>query len=237
MDDLSIYEEIVRLKKERKPAALATVIETSGSTPRKAGAKMLVYQSGSIAGTIGGGKAEADTIAAAQDAMQSGESRILQFSSPEENGNICGATMLVYLEPSGAAPRMVAIGSGHVAKAVCRAAEAAGFLVNLLPPEENLAELLLERCADPESYILIATSTHQQDFSAARLALKTPARYIGVIGSRKKRKALDSYLSAQGLSATDIDRVISPAGIDIGAETPDEIAVSVVAQMIQVLRA
>lgn len=236
MDDLRLYEEIIRFMHERKSVALATVVETSGATPRKAGAKMLVSADGSIAGTVGGGRIEADTIVAALESLQTGEPRLLRFAAIEESGATCGGNMRVYIEPINAAPRLVAVGSGHVARAVMCAGEAAGFQARLVSPGPEIDKELLALAGHRQSFIFIATSDHRQDFAAALAALKTPARYVAVLGSRRKRTAMEAYLAAQGLDAAEISRIISPAGLEIGAQTPEEIAVSVVGQMIQVRR-
>lgn len=237
MDDLKLYEEIVRLKNGRLPGVLATVVETRGSSPRKSGAKMLVYPDGTIAGTVGGGTTEAQTIAAALQALGTGQPRLLEFSLTKENGSVCGGSMVIYIEPLASAPLLIIIGSGHVAKAVQLAARAAGFLTTLLSAAEFLENEQVAPAVDSESYIFIATSDHQQDFAAVRSALATTARYIAVLGSIRKKKAMESYLRDHGLASPEIARVTSPAGLDIGAETPEEIAVSVVAQMIALRRA
>jgi xanthine dehydrogenase accessory factor len=235
MDELALYEEIIRLKKARQPAVLATVVETRGSSPRKAGAKMLVYADGSICGTIGGGKTEADTIAAAGEALRQNAPRTLAFSLTEAHGGVCGGEVTVYLEPLVAAPHCVIIGDGHVGRAMAEAAGRAGFLVSLADEADNRAELLSR--ADAHTYFFICTSDHQQDFLAVQEILATPARHIAVLGSVRKRKAMEKFLQELGFTPQAIHRVVSPAGLDIGAETPEEIAVSVVAQMIQVRRA
>ena len=235
MDELALYEEIIRLKKARQPAVLATVIETSGSSPRKAGAKMLVYGDGSISGTIGGGKTEAETIAAAGETLRLNAPRTLAFTLTEAHGGVCGGEVTVYLEPLVAAPHCIIIGDGHVGQALAEAAGRAGFLVSLVDEAGNRAGLLSR--TDAHTYFFICTSAHQQDFLAVQEALTTPARHIAVLGSSRKRTAMEEFLQGQGITPQAINRVISPAGIDIGAETPEEIAVSVLAQMIQVRRA
>ncbi len=253
MDDLPIYEEIIRLKKLRQPAVLATVVESKGSTPRKAGAKMLVRRDGSISGTVGGGKAEADTIAAALEVMGQGRPRTLSFSLTEAHGAVCGGSMVIFLEPLSAVPHLVVIGGGHVGRAVRQTASQAGFLVTLVDisggksdpvaagatvhwPLEELPALFTAIGADDGSFMVIATSDHHQDFLAAGAALKTDARYIAVLGSRKKKAALAQYLAGADIAAAEINRIIIPAGLAIDAETPAEIAVSIVAQMIHVRR-
>lgn len=250
MNDIDIYEEIVRLKQRRVPAVLATVINSQGSTPRKAGAKMLVNKDGSIRGTVGGGKTEADTIEAALEVMVRGRPRTMEFSLTTEHGGVCGGNLAIYLEPLVVADHLIVVGDGHVGRAVGQAAQHTGYLVSmiglaeaktshepdkdtLIQPLNKLPDAFSDLDTDGNSSIFIATSDHHQDFEAVAAALTTTARYIAVIGSRKKRGAMDDYLRKQGFDQEAIGRIVSPAGLDIGAETPAEIAVSIVAQMIQ----
>lgn len=254
MDDLHLFEEIIRLKKVGHPAALATVVATNGSTPRKTGAKMLVHGDGSITGTIGGGKTEADTIEAALLAMQTGTPRTLSYSLTEQHGHVCGGDVTIYLEPLNTTPLAIIIGAGHVGRAVAHMAGQAGFITKLIEtagqksglgnkkgvmtcPVNELETLFAHISVNSNSFIFIATSDHKEDFIAADAALKTDGCYIGVLGSTRKRAAMEKYLKERGFSSEDINRIISPAGLEISAETPEEIAVSVVAQMIQQKRA
>ena len=254
MDDLHLYEKIVQLKKAGHPAALATVVATNGSTPRKIGAKMLIHGDGTITGTIGGGKTESETIEAALQAMQDGTSKTISFSLTEEHGHVCGGDVNIYLEPLNTTPLAVIIGAGHVGRAVKQLADNSGFLATLIDPADqkiglgtydaaitcsinDLESKLTDIGITSDSFIFIATSDHKEDFIAAGAALNTDVRYIGVLGSMKKREAMAKYLTERGHSPEDINRIITPAGLDIRAETPEEIAVSVVAQMIQQRRA
>lgn len=240
----------MRLKKARLPGALATIVKAVGSSPRKTGAKMLVYGDGAISGTIGGGKTEAETIAAALQVMGSGAPRSLSFALTEEHGHVCGGNVTIYLEPVTVSPVVFVVGAGHVGRAVARAAGEAGFLVTLIDTAGGKADFTaadeVRRCAtsaelttlfrdaraDGHAFIFISTSDHQEDFTAAAASLATTAGYIGVLGSARKRQAMELYLQGKGFGGEDIKRIISPAGLDIKAETPEEIAVSVVAQMI-----
>ena len=250
MEDTEIYEEVIRLKRERMPAALAIVVGSSGLAPRKAGAKMLVRADGSILGTVGGGKIEADTVLAVPDVLKEGVPKTLSFSLIEEQGLCCGGQVQVYIEPVAFPPHLVAVGSGHVGQALTCAARHAGFAVTLVDPHPEEAagrvdgflpadvicpvpEIFSRVRADRGTYILIATRGHRDDFLAVREALSTEACFIGLVGSRRKRSALHSFLEEAGVAESDADRVISPVGLDIGAQTPEEIAVSILAQMIQ----
>jgi len=249
MEDIQLYEEIIRLQKARIPAVFATIVESSGSCPRKTGAKMIVRQDGTILGTVGGGKTEAEVIESAFDAIRQGAPRTLSFSLTEEHGSVCGGKFKVFLEPITVPPHLVVIGGGHVGQAVSRTARDAGFSVSIVDPEElafdptgkdmpqknpgGIAKLFAEIGVDQQSYLFIASRDHQKDFAIVREALATSACYIGMIGSKRKRAALEKTLTEEGFAAKDIGRVVSPAGLEIGAETPEEIAVSIVAQLIQ----
>jgi xanthine dehydrogenase accessory factor len=253
MDDLNIYEEMVRLARAGVPSALATVVESAGSSPRKAGAKMLVKRDGAILGTVGGGRVELETIEAALAAIDEGRPRTVPFTLTEENGHVCGGSLLVYIEPSAPSPRLLVIGAGHVGKALTSAAKFAGFRVtvaderpefansNQLPDADEIlvvpsAEAPLRVPVDPATFIVITTTGFEQDFVAVRSALATHARYIGCIGSARKRETLVKTLVAEGYSPEQIGRVTIPVGLPIGAETPAEIAVSIVAQLIRARR-
>lgn len=249
MDDLQIYEEIVRLAREAIPSALATVVESAGSSPRKAGAKMLVREDGTILGTVGGGKVEQEAIAAAREAMANGVPRTVPITLTEENGHVCGGRLLVYVEPNLIRPRLLIIGAGHVGRALAAAAKFAGFQVAVADEREEYATrdqvpdadetfageaatFLARQSPDARSAVVITTTGFESDFTAVRAALATPARFIGVIGSRRKREVLVQTLANEGYAPEEIGRVTIPVGLAIGAETPAEIAVSIVAQLI-----
>lgn len=253
MDDLRLYEELIRLQKNCEPAAFAVVVESFGSSPRKAGAKMLVYGDGSVKGSVGGGKIEAETIEAALQSIKDGNTRTLPFTLTEENGFVCGGKVLIYVESVTSAPRLVIIGAGHVGQAVAKTAQQAGFDIILADPYAEdaqskmrgfseadlnirLSELDQQLAISTETFLLIATRTHDDDFLAVERALQTPACYIGLLGSRRKKSAMKSYLTAKGITVEGMERIVTPVGLDIAAQTPEEIAVSIVAQLIQIRR-
>jgi xanthine dehydrogenase accessory factor len=248
--ELSLYEEIVRLTRGGEPFVLATVTENSGSSPRKAGAKMLLRRDGSTLGSVGGGRVEAETISAALTALEDGTARMLSFVLNEENGFACGGAMSIYLEPQGSASHLVLFGAGHVGKAVAALAKGCGFHVTVVDDRLEHNNSVAFPCADslvcapvkqafehldlsPDSFVVIATPGHLSDFAAVRGALGSPARFIGLLGSRRKREALMKVLDAEGYSQEQCARVITPVGVEIGAETPEEIAVSIVGQLIR----
>ncbi len=253
MTDLHIYEEIIRLTRAGAPFALATVIESSGSSPRKPGAKMLVRSDGTILGTIGGGRVEADTLRAAEEAIQSGTPMTLPFVLTEEHGFACGGSITIYLEPRLPAHRLIMFGGGHVGKETAALAHACGFHVTVVDRRSELAnrqehpaadEVLC--CPEPEAFarldvtpstaIVVAATSHELDFRIVRGALGTEAGFIGLVGSRRKREALHATLANEGAREEERQRIVSPVGIEINAETPAEIAVSIVAQLIKVRR-
>ena len=252
MQDL--YEEIVRIKEEGKRGVLATVVRTQGSTPREVGAKMLVHEDGSISGTIGGGRLEAAVIKEALDTLATGEPRTIHhdLTGPEasEVGMICGGTLEVYLEPILSGPKVFLFGGGHVSLPVARLSKMAGFRVAVIDDrpefanrerfpeaEEVIAEefpsALKKLKTHRESYLVILTRGHAYDQEVLEWALGTAARYVGMIGSRKKVQTIFSNLKEKGVSAEKLESVHSPIGLDIGGKTPEEIAVSIVAEMIQ----
>jgi xanthine dehydrogenase accessory factor len=250
MNDLAIFEEAVNLYKRNVVFALATVVESNGSSPRKAGAKMLVKSDRSITGTIGGGIAETEVIDAALDAINCGKPRTVALTLTEKYGHVCGGKITVYIEPLGLTQRLLIFGAGHVGQALARAAKFVGFRVTVADERSDYAtdghivdadEILIGASADilsgmgvnSDDCIVIATPRHESDFAAVRAALKTPAGYIGVIGSRRKREVFFRTLAEEGFPEDDLARLTIPVGLSIGAESPEEIAVSIVSQLIQ----
>jgi xanthine dehydrogenase accessory factor len=253
MHDLELYEEIVRLTRGGEPFALATVVETGGSSPRKPGAKMLVRSDGTTAGTVGGGRVEKETIDAAVQSLETRKTILLPFELTEGNGFVCGGRMSIYVEPRGAAPRLVMFGAGHVGRAVAELAKRCGFHVTVADSRPELAnrenfpfadgivavpvgEVPTHVTIDSGTFIVIATATHVTDFEAVRNGLSTPARFIGLLGSARKKTALLKALEMEGFPPEARERVVSPVGLSIAAETPQEIAVSIVAELIRIRR-
>ncbi|HTZ41319.1 MAG TPA: xanthine dehydrogenase accessory protein XdhC [Syntrophales bacterium] len=251
MNDLELFEEIVRLARGNTPCALVIVIESKGSAPRKSGAKMIVKADGGTLGTIGGGKVELEAIEAAQAAIAGGRPAMLNLELTEAYGHVCGGSLRVYIEPLGLAPRLIIFGAGHVGRALATVARFAGFRVSAsderaeYATKEQVPDALeiLPGSADnvlttlhvvEDTFLVIATHNHEGDFAAVRAALKTPARYIGLVGSKRKREVLFKELKAEGFSAEDLARLHTPVGLPIGGDSPEEIAVSIVAQLIQI---
>lgn len=248
---MDVYEEIVRLKKLGRSCALATIVESKGSSPQKQGAKMLVRDDESTLGTLGGGCLEADVVQYALMALKDGEPRTVPFELTEKDGGlVCGGALLVYIEPVLVDPRLVILGAGHVGKAVARLARISGFRVNVADDRPEYAnrdgvpdahEIVVHEfgtvfdrvLVDRGTFILIATRGHNHDLDAVKAALRTDAGYIGLLGSKRKKGLLMNALRDTGFSPEDIARVIIPVGLPIGSVTPEEIAVSIMAQIIQ----
>ncbi len=248
---MEIFEEIVRLKKLGRASALATIVESKGSSPQKQGAKMLVRDDGTLLGTLGGGCIEADVVAYAKMAIEDGQPRTVPFELNErEGGLVCGGTVTVYIEPLVADPRRVIRGAGHVGKALAKLARFSGFQVTVADDRSQFAnrdnipdahelvvsgfpEVFTRIPVDRGTYLVIATRGHNHDFEAVQAALRTDAGYIGLLGSRRKKGILINTLKAAGFSHDDIARVTIPVGLPIGSVTPEEIAVSIMAEIIQ----
>ncbi len=248
---MDLYEEILKLKKKRNPCAVATIVQTAGSVPRKEGAKMLVRADGSIAGTIGGGCLEAEVIELSLHAVRTGSPVSVPFDLSGRNGGlVCGGKMLVYIEPIVPDPRLVILGAGHVGKALSTIARFCGFEVTAADDRQEFANAENIRDAyavvvselsqvfstvpvDRSTSIVIATRGHTHDLDALKAALMTEAGYIGLVGSRRKKTIFVRMLREAGFTESDIERTIIPAGLPIGSVTPEEIAVSIMAQIVQ----
>jgi xanthine dehydrogenase accessory factor len=250
-----LYEEIVELRSRGMRAALATVIAHKGATPRKDAAKMLLYEDGRQMGSVGGGSMEAEVRREALTTMDTGKPELLTFDlthiDPEESALVCGGSMEVYIEPILPDPTLVIFGAGHVSKAVAEVAKAVGFRIAIIDDRAQYAnperfpdvdalyvdgweDVLAKLNVNPFSYILIATREHRFDLICLRFALRSSATYIGMLGSRKKAKSMFDQLAEEGVALSLLQRVCVPAGIDIGSDTPEEIAVSIVAELIAV---
>ncbi len=256
MTDIEIYEEIIRIKNAGAVAALATVISAKGSTPREEGAKMLVRADGSILGTIGGGGLEARIITEAAEVLRMGEPKHLNFTLTEKGdlGALCGGNVEVFIEPIKPEPSLYIFGGGHIGVPFARMAKLLDFRVVVIDNRPEFAcrerfpeadQVLVEDYntavsklkIEKSSFIVIITHGHKGDEAVLTQAVNTEARYIGMIGSRAKVKTLFAHLRDKGIPQERLNKVHAPIGLEIHAETPAEIAVSILAEMIQVKRA
>ncbi|GAB4396076.1 MAG: XdhC/CoxI family protein [Anaerolineales bacterium] len=251
-----MYQQILAAQQNSQAVAVCTVIRTHGSTPRRAGTKMLVYADGSFAGTIGGGEMEARVLAAAQQALMDGQTRILayNFTDPTRGDpGVCGGQMEVFVEPILPEATVVVIGAGHVGKAVIHLAKWLGLRVivsddraEFCTPEAApgadlylpvpLAELPQHLNIHRQTYLVLTTRGSSVDVAGLPALLNTPAAYIGIIGSRRRWETTRKALLESGIPEDALSRVHSPMGIEIHAETPEEIAVSILAQIIALYR-
>jgi xanthine dehydrogenase accessory factor len=254
---MDIYEQIVQLRREGRRGAVATIVNVRGSIPSFRTAKMLVRDDGSIAGTIGGGCVEADVWQAAREVMESEKPRTLTFDLNQDpkydTGLVCGGTLEVFIEPVLPPALLYVFGAGHVAINLCQVATNAGFDVIVaddrssyaskerFPAAKEVHALDFEEATqtlDPNesSSIVIVTRGHRDDMRVLRWAVQTRARYVGMIGSKRKVIEIFKTLQQEGIPAHLFDRVYSPVGLDIGAVTPEEIAVAITAELIAVRR-
>ena len=234
-----------------------TIVRANGSTPQRAGAKMLVFADGRTIGTIGGGCYENEAFWKARDALTTGRPALLHFELnddfAQENGLVCGGQMDVHVDPLTPTPRLYVIGGGHVGLHLARAAEDAGFRVHVVDDREKfanrerfpsaheivvapLSSWLREADIPASAFVAIVTRGHQHDLDALRALAARDLRYLGLIGSRAKVTRIYDALSDEGVPAECLSRVRAPIGLAIGAVTPSEIAISIVAEMIAVRR-
>ncbi len=259
---LDVYRRIVELRERGEPCALCTIVKTNGSTPGKEMMKMLVRADGSFAGTVGGGCLEAEVLEAALESMRDERPRSLAFSLNEkdypDSGLLCGGQLEIFVEPI-VEPRVHIFGGGHVSGAIARIARTVGFHVTVGDDREafanaeahpdadevrfgafdELARRIAPRGSGGESqYVVVATRGHDQDDVVLRALWEAGARpkYLGMIGSRSKKVQVFDKLRAAGVAESFLDLVRTPMGLPIGARSHEEIAVSVVAEMIAVRR-
>ena len=236
-------------------AALVTIVSTTGSTPQRIGAKMLVFADGRIVGTIGGGCYENDAFGKAREAILTRKPQLVHYELDDdfaqETGLICGGQMDVYIEPIEPSPELYVIGAGHVGFHLARLAQEVGFNVHVVDDREKFAnaerfptaaEIVVDDIPawiartnlPPHAYAVIVTRGHTNDLEALRALAPRELRYLGLIGSRAKVARIYEELSKSRMPAEALGRVHAPIGLDIGAVTPQEIAVSILAELIAV---
>jgi xanthine dehydrogenase accessory factor len=250
----TLYRQVAELLEQGRRCAMVTIIDTKGSTPRQAGAKMVVTEDGEVFGTVGGGCVEADMFALAQEALDRREHLTrtidLTVKSPDVLDMFCGGKVTILVEPLEATAHLVIFGGGHISQALHRLCQPLGFRVTVTddrahfaneerfpgaevlacPFEQQLDHLTLT----PSTSAVIVTRGHEADETVLRRVLERPLRYLGLIGSRAKWKRIRSNLAKAGFAEEQLDRVVCPIGLEIWAETPEEIAVAVTAQLIRI---
>ncbi len=240
---------------EGKEVALVTIVSSTGSTPQRVGAKMLVFADGRTVGTIGGGCYENDAFWKAREAIKNRRPLSVKFELnddfAQETGLVCGGQMEVFIEPLEPSPEVYVFGAGHIGYFVAKMAHEVGFKVHVIDDREKFADM--ERFGEgidvvvdhiptwiethqlpPTAYAVIVTRGHTHDLEALRALTAKPLRYLGLIGSKAKVKRIYDALIGDGLSPDALQAVHAPIGLDIGAITPQEIAVSILAELIAV---
>lgn len=258
MDDkrTALLNELLTAQRDGESVVLATVVKARGSVPRHAGSKMLVYEDGRISGTVGGGEMEARVVAAAADVLAEDSPRVLAYSLVEpQRGDpgLCGGQMEVYMEPYLPPATVFIVGAGHVGQAVVELAQWLGYRVvvnddreelvaeEVLPEadltlpgsiEDALAQFKITR----NTFVVLLTRNVMVDVEILPRLVETPAPYIGIIGSRRRWQHTRKLLEEEGLDEETLARFHSPVGLELNAETPAEIAVSIMAEIIMLRR-
>ncbi|HEX3377102.1 MAG TPA: XdhC/CoxI family protein [Candidatus Acidoferrales bacterium] len=253
---MDLFEEVIKLRRSGNRGALATIVHTNGSIPSFESSRMLVREDGSIAGTIGGGCVEAEVWAAAKEVMQAEAPRKMTFSLNNEanydNGLICGGTLEIFVEPILPQPILYIFGGGHVSIALANAASTAGFGIGIIDDRESFANAVRFPMAQEiytsfeesfeklkptaSTYMVIVTRGHKDDMHVLRWAVGTSPRYIGMIGSKRKVISVYKALEKEGIPMETFAKVHAPVGLAIGALTPEEIAISITAELIAIRR-
>lgn len=249
---MSIVELLNEALERGEPVVLCTIVNTKGSVPRHAGTKMLVYGNGRFEGTVGGGEVENRVHAEAMASFKDGKTRFLTYDmiNPEEgDAGICGGVVTVFVEPFLERPTVVVIGAGHVGRPIVHLAKWLGFRVvvsddreELCTPEETpggdlylpipMSQIPEQMTLDARSYLVLVTRGTEVDIEGLPALLATDVPYIGLIGSKRRWAHTQEKLLENGISKEALARIKSPIGLFIHAETPNEIAISILAEII-----
>ena len=250
-----VFSALSEALKQGEQVALVTIVSSTGSTPQRVGAKMLVYADGRTVGTIGGGCYENDAFGKAREAIQTRKPMTVKFELnddfAQETGLICGGQMEVFIEPVEPSPELFVFGAGHVGYSVAKMAHETGFKVHVIDDREKFAsterfgegiDVIVDHIPSwienhvlpPTSYVVIVTRGHTHDLDTMRALAPRSLRYLGLIGSKAKVKRIFDALREEGLTPEQLSVVHAPIGLDIGAITPQEIAVSILAELIAV---
>lgn len=254
MSASTIYNEIQTSFKRGERVAIATVVKTAGAAPCGVGSKMLVRADGATSGSFAGPKTDGKVTQEALQAIRDGHSYLTHIHLDADQGEAvgsCGATLEVFFEVLRPEPRLIIAGAGYVAQALARLASALDFRIVVVDDRRDLADPIVfddkvqltfgdipqtihELEPDESSWIVIVTRGHHLDKDALQAALETNATYVGMIGSPSKVKRIFKDLLKEGISRERLEQVHAPIGLDLGAETPDEIALSIAAEMVMI---
>jgi xanthine dehydrogenase accessory factor len=247
---LDLYQALAEVRESRLPSVLATVVSSTGSAPQEAGAKLLVAVDGQVVGTVGGGAIEHKVLADARALLAGAErSRLAEYNLSRDLGMCCGGVMCVFFERVQFPPRLVVLGAGHIARPLVAIAAQVGFRVVVVDEREEWAQaerfpdatalhvddpqaVVAELALDAETAVVVVTHHHPLDQALVRALVASSAGFCGLVGSEAKRNKFLMRLRAQGVDDAALARLRSPLGLQIGAESPAEIAVSIVAELV-----
>ena len=249
-----IFERIIEVKKKNIPSALAIVTRTEGSVPRKPGAKMVITRDRNIFGTLGGGDLEVRIIREAIKAIEEGKPKICSFTLDVEKGGLdmmCGGTVEVYIEPLLPPEKIIIFGAGHITRSLAPMMKRIGFRVTIVddtpdfvkkeyfPDIEDIhledMEAFAERLPSGQNtYVVVLSRGFSRDRAILAKLLKKDFRYIGMIGSKRKMENVIRVLKEEGIPDQAFSKLKSPIGLDIGAETPEEIAISIAGEIVAI---
>ena len=248
----TIYRALADLEEKGEGGVLCTIVGTQGSTPRHEGSKLLLYPDGHFIGSVGGGEVEGRVIKEAAQALLDGKTKLLSYDmvNPQQGDpGVCGGTLEVFVEPLKPKPILLVIGGGHVGKALAHLAHWLGFRVGVSDdrpefstPEANpdadffvpvpMAEVPSKISITPYTYIVLPTRNMAIDVKGLPVLLESKAAYIGLIGSRRRWLLTKKTLVEAGVPEEKVNRINAPMGLELKAETPEEIAVSIMAEII-----
>ena len=250
----NFFENIIDLKKSGELFALAIIVKAEGSTPRKVGAKMIILRDGKTVGTLGGGDLEKKVIEEAINVIKQGQPKIASFTLDIEKGKLdmmCGGKLDVYIEPILPDEKLIIFGAGHITRSLAPLMKGAGFEVSVVedspdllqkdkfPETEDLILTDMEQFArdlpsDPGTYIVLLSRGFSRDKAILSQLIQKDFKYIGMIGSLKKINTMKEDLQKEGIPEEAFSKLKAPIGLDIGAETPEEIAISIAAEIVAV---
>lgn len=248
---MNLFEKISAEQKIGKPIVLATVVRSIGSAPRSEGAKMLVYQDGSIDGTIGGGAVEKAVLDVAANMINTNQTKLLDYDLGKDLAMSCGGKMTIFLETLSPQPQLLIFGAGHIGAALAKIGKMLGFKITMVDNRPEFAnkdrlpeadtiftmeyDLALEKVSfTPESYIVLVTHRHAHDQEILEHCVQQSCKYLGMIGSKTKVKKSFDLLRQKRIPEEIINKIHSPIGLDIGADTPEELAIAIAGEMIAV---
>lgn len=250
-----IFSQILDCLNQREPVALVTVIETKGSAPASPGNKMLVFKDGSIEGSVGGGPLEKMAIEKAQEAIDNKQCYLTTSDLNNEDakslGMVCGGQAKLFIEPITNSPKLILVGGGHIARELARLAHPLDFQITVIDDREAFANAtnfpwvdevvcdqieraLMTHEIDENTYVVIVTRGHAHDQQALEQVINSKAQYIGMIGSKNKIHAVFDNMKEKGFTDAQLENVYAPIGLNLGGNSPSEIAVSIIAEIIQV---